>query len=280
MKKIIIILTVLLLSGCSTTFAYNNASWLVYWYLDDYLELNDAQEDQFDGYLESWLQWHRTQELPKYEAQLTELIDDVSAGNMSVERVAYHREKAKGHWIRAREFVALDIVELAKTLDDQQVSDLFEALEEENVEDEEDLQENKEKSLSKREKDWVKRNQKGMRRWLGKLSDEQKEFIMSFNDRFESTREHWLMYKRSYQQALQDAFKMESRGEDFATLMYELIINPEQYRSPEFIAASDLNNQASAQYLIGLYQLSSDKQRENLVEEIDEFRQDVKSLQR
>ena len=44
-----IVLTILLLvsvTGCSSKFAYNNLDWLVYWYVDDYIEFSDQQEEQ------------------------------------------------------------------------------------------------------------------------------------------------------------------------------------------------------------------------------------------
>ncbi|KAF7764929.1 hypothetical protein PCIT_b1034 [Pseudoalteromonas citrea] len=40
MRLLIILLALLTVAGCSTKFAYRNAGWLTYWYLDDYISSN------------------------------------------------------------------------------------------------------------------------------------------------------------------------------------------------------------------------------------------------
>jgi len=59
MKKLWLVLGFLVLTGCSSKLAYNNLDWLIYWYMDDYVELNDSQEAIFDIKLEGWIDWHR-----------------------------------------------------------------------------------------------------------------------------------------------------------------------------------------------------------------------------
>jgi hypothetical protein len=157
MKKIIVLLCVLLLSGCSTTFAYNNASWLVHWYLDDFVELNAEQEEQFDKVFEQWMTWHRNEELPLYQAHLQDVVKDIQAKNISQTVIEQHRERARQHWVRARTYVANDIVDLAVTLDDKQIAGFFKALEDENIEDEERIADRREKKypqLDRQVKQW------------------------------------------------------------------------------------------------------------------------------
>lgn len=280
MKKIIVLAFVLLLGGCSTKFAYNNINWLVYWYLDDYIELNSEQEDMFDAMLIDWMKWHRQHELPKYEAQLADIIAVIKSKNISAQSIASHRERAREHWVRARAHVAPDLVELGSTLSQEQIIYLFANLEKQNVEDEEEMAETSSLSKEERVKKWIKRNQKGIRNWLGNLSDEQKNFIATFYDRFESTGSHWLAYRRAYQQQLRQVFAREGRGELFAEKLHELIVNPEQYRPEEFVQTLELNTQASTQYLMGVMEMASDKQIDHLLEEIFDLKDDVVSLQK
>ena len=48
-RKFLLIFALLLLGGCSsTTFIYNRLDFILPWYLDDYVELNRAQ-DEFAG---------------------------------------------------------------------------------------------------------------------------------------------------------------------------------------------------------------------------------------
>ncbi|MCP3673424.1 MAG: hypothetical protein GY829_02975, partial [Gammaproteobacteria bacterium] len=59
-KKIIIIfiLSIFITACMGVKFTYNNLDWVIPWYLDDYLSLNDQQEEVFDSQLEALLLWH------------------------------------------------------------------------------------------------------------------------------------------------------------------------------------------------------------------------------
>ncbi len=271
---------VLLLAGCSARFAYNNATWLVHWYLDDYVELTNAQEDQFDAMFLTWLSWHKSQELPKYQAHLKEIINDVKNNNINQQSISSHRERARQHWATVRAHVAADIVILATTLSDEQVNYLLAKLEKDNQEAVDEQLEMSELSDDERRKKWIKRNQKNIKRWLGRLNDEQKLFIGLFQDRFANASQHWVKYKRDYQQQLRAVFAMPSRGPIFKQSLYTLINEPEKFRSAQFQAVMQQNNDTSSEYIMGLIALTSEKQIKNLVEEIDEVRQDVVNLQK
>lgn len=278
MKKTTILLCVLLLSGCSAKFAYNNASWLVYWYLDDYVELNNQQERQFDQMLSKWFDWHRSIELPKYQAHFGELISDIKTNKIDEARVFYHRQKTRDHWARVRTHIAPDIVTIAKTLNEKQVTYLLTKLEKDNLESEEENTEDKGLTLVQQNKKWIKRNQKGAKKWIGKLNNEQKLHITQFRDRFEKTSDYWLNYKRAYQQALSELFAASDRSNEFEDKLLALIIYPETYRSDAFLLAFDANSKASAEYLIGIMDLADKKQMNRLIIEISDVREDIISL--
>jgi hypothetical protein len=279
MKKIILLTCVLLLSGCSAKFAYNNVNWLIYWYLDDYVEFNNAQEDMFDDMLGSWMTWHKQEELPKYQAQLEDIMADIKANNVSEQSIASHRDRARQHWLRARSHVASDLVSLGATMSREQIIYFFAKLEKQNLEDEEEMNERSQLDEQERIEKWVKRNQKGIKKWTGKLSTEQKDFIETFNGRFESTGPFWLAYKREYQQQLREVFSMPTRDTAFEQSLYDLIKDPERFRSAEFQQAMDSNAQAGTEYMMGLMEMASAKQVVKLVDEIGELQKDVVNLQ-
>jgi predicted mannosyl-3-phosphoglycerate phosphatase (HAD superfamily) len=157
---------------------------------------------------------------------------------------------------------------------------LFASLDKENREDEEEINERLALDESDKIKKWTKKNQKGIKKWTGKLTDEQKSLVASFHGRFESTSQFWLAYKREYQQQLREVFARPQRDVVFEERLYELIVNPEKFRSQPFQTAMDVNAQASTDYIIELMALLSDKQLERVVKEIEEFRQDTISIQK
>ena len=133
MKKIALLFLILVLSGCSTKFVYKNLDWLTYWYVDDYVDLNQQQKEVFDAYLNDWLDWHRREELPQYVAQLEEIKAEVVKDQMRIERLLSHRDDVQTHWHTLRARVVPDIVSMAPMLESEQIASLFEALEERNL---------------------------------------------------------------------------------------------------------------------------------------------------
>lgn len=70
-KIFAIVIPLFLLQACSTIkLGYNNAQSLSYWWLDDYVDFDDAQSIKVREELGRLHQWHRSVELPKIEALL------------------------------------------------------------------------------------------------------------------------------------------------------------------------------------------------------------------
>jgi hypothetical protein len=228
--------------------------------------------------LSNWIAWHRSTELPNYQAHLKEILNDIKTKQIDETRITYHREKSRDHWKRARTHIAPDIVTMSKTLNEKQVSYLFAKLEKQNIEEEEENAEDRGLTPTQQTKKWIKKNQKGAKKWIGKLNNEQKLHITQFQARFEKTGNYWLTYKQAYQQALSELFLAPDRSNKFEDKLLALILYPESYRSEAFLLASEANNKARAEYLIGIIDLADKKQINRLIEEIDELKQDIASL--
>ena len=76
-----------LLGGCSALrIGYGTAPDLVYWWLDRYVDFNDAQTPRVREAIRQWFAWHRRTQLPDYAAQLaraqTEVLADTSAARV------------------------------------------------------------------------------------------------------------------------------------------------------------------------------------------------------
>ena len=66
-KRLIIGLAVVVLSACSLVrVSYDNGPALAVWWLDGYLDLDDAQEAAARSLLRDWFAWHRGTQLPEY----------------------------------------------------------------------------------------------------------------------------------------------------------------------------------------------------------------------
>jgi hypothetical protein len=278
MKKAIIIVFVLLLSGCSTKFVYKNFDWLVYWYIDDFIELSDEQEEAFDKKLEQWFVWHKESELPKYLAHLKELSDDIQQQQLSLEKMDYHQSKAQDHWVRIKERIIPDLVEMSPTLSNEQVESIFKEIDELNKEEAEERAERLEMDEDKRKKQSIKRSEKNLKRWLGPINEQQDALVNSMYGQYHSNGELWQEYRIEYQKALRALFDDPDRGDVFKERLQQLLSSPEEFRGEVLNQRNIENGNKYKAFLLAISQSSTEKQRKHLINEIEEFSSDVRDL--
>lgn len=271
MKKLSVILLLLaqgLLSGCSSSFGYNNIDWLVYWYLDDYIELDKSQKNLLDGKIEAWHTWHRSEELVQYRDQLIELKGQLQQGPLSAEQWSNEFEKGRSHWVRFRDHISPDLSVLAMQISDQQVADLFAELEKNNVEQEEERNElSIEERLENSEDDIADQ----LKEKIGRLTNEQKAIIRQSVPQFSSTFEYWIDYRRDIQQRSLALMMQRNSLPNFSQQLEDLIKSPDDFKSSEYLAAIEHNRTAYAQLMAKINETLTPKQQKKLGKEIQEL---------
>mmetsp|Transcript_44801 Transcript_44801/g.142661 ORF Transcript_44801/g.142661 Transcript_44801/m.142661 type:complete len:281 (+) Transcript_44801:201-1043(+) len=278
MKKTILIVFMLLLGGCSTKFVYKNVDWLVYWYIDDFVELTDEQEDLFDKKLAQWLVWHKASELPQYLSHLQELSGDIKNQQLSLEKMDYHQNKARDHWLRIKAKIIPDLVEMSPSLSEEQVVSIFKEIDELNEEDAEERAERLAMSEDKRKTQSLKRNKKNLKRWLGSLNDQQETLVENMYGQYHSNGELWLEYRLEYQKALRALFDESDRGDKFKVKLHELLMNPEVFRGELLNQRNIENSNKYKEFLLAIDAVATEKQRAHILDEIAEFSDDVSDL--
>lgn len=134
-KPLVIVVLLFLLSGCAGKLAYNNADFIISWYLSDYIEFTAEQEPIAKAKIDSWLTWHRSSEIPKYLAQLKTLKQQISTGKINRDVLQEHSERVETYWQTIREYVSADVSNFAMTLNISQMSQLFVTLADQREED-------------------------------------------------------------------------------------------------------------------------------------------------
>lgn len=277
MKKMTLLLWIVLLSGCSTKFAYNNIDWLVNWYIDDYVVLDTQQEKQFDAILDKWTAWHRRTELPKYRAHLVEVMGDIKSQQIDETRIAYHRQKGLAHWQRAKTYMAADVVAMGKNLNEQQLTLLFAELDRKLVEQQENRLKN-DLSPTQKTEEWLSKNQKRAKKWIGKLNAQQKIYITQYQQHYQKTDQHWLTFKRNYQAAFSKLLLAADRSDAFDDQLLALILYPDAHRSEAYLSTKEANDKVTASYIVGILERADDKQLTRLTTEIDKIKKIISSL--
>ncbi len=276
-KLIAVVFTLsILLTGCSSKFAYNNIDWLMYWYIDDYVELDKSQKSLLDGHVEQWMHWHRQDELSEYKTHLETVYQQVSAGHVSKAQWLNHFEEGKQHWVRFRDHVSPELVNLAPKLTDQQVNDLFAKIQKQN---EERIEKRADRTFDERLEKNIEDTQDNVKEFIGKLSKAQKEIVVNYADDFKSSFDLWMDYRQRIQLAAYDMLLNSRHEEGFKSSFLALLSHPERYQSDELTAISAHNNQVYASMLEALGQSLSPKQKKRALNEIEDLIEDISDLQ-
>ena len=278
MRSLLVVVFIIFLTSCSSKLAYNNLDWWVYWYMDDYIELKDEQEEKFDAHLQNWLSWHKKSELTRYKAQLEDIKKQIQNDTLNSSIVYNNLELARSHWERVRDEVSPELAAIAKTLDDEQVVTLFAALEKDNKEEEEERQEALEKSEAERLKDRIERIQETISERIGDLSKEQKQIVSTYAQQFISTGDAWIKYRRNIQNAARKLFVSRKQNERFEQELVSLMQNPDNYKSDVYKQSSAHNMTVTATLLAEIFSTLSEKQRQTLIENVDELIETVDNL--
>ena len=93
------------LGGCSALrIGYSQAPDLAYWWLDGYVDFNDAQTPRVRDALSQWFAWHRRTQLPDYAAQLARAEAELAADTTPARACEWQGEvikRADVAWERA-----------------------------------------------------------------------------------------------------------------------------------------------------------------------------------
>ncbi len=278
MKKSVIFALLVLLGGCSSKLAYNNLDWLIYWYMDDYIELTDKQENVFDHHLESWIDWHRDTELTRYIGQLKTLKSDISNDQLTEHTINQHLEQATSHWIRVREKLSPEIASMAATLTDEQVVRFFAALEKDNKEEEEEYLEDSDKSAQERAEERLEDITDDMEDRIGSLTDQQEKIVARYAPQFASTYQDWIAYQREIQNAARKVFITRDTNPDFKRDLMRIMNNPDVYRSESYMQKREQNRRLYASMAAELSQTLTSEQKRKLLNKIQDIIDDLNDL--
>lgn len=171
-KKFIICFSVLaLFSSCnSTKIIYNYGDLLASWQLDKYFELTDEQEDWIEQRVEGHLQWHRSEELPKYLIFLQNIQQKASDG-VSMQELDFAFARYNEFLYRSMERLIPDASLFLSQIDDSQIDHLEKKMLEENQQIEEDAKDKtpEDRFKKRRENFWEQ-----MEEWFGEFNEQQR----------------------------------------------------------------------------------------------------------
>jgi len=266
----------LLISACSRAgLAYRNLDWLVPWRLNDYLNLDRQQRAWLKPRVQTHLQWHCSAELPRYidwlqttESILTQPQPDSA---QLLEQFAQFDAALKRIGIE----ITPTAIELLQGLSEQQVRELYAAMDEDNLEDRQDFLD---PPLATQISERQTRMQERLRPWLGRLNTAQTDHIATWANSLGEQNRLWLENRQLWQAELRKVVA-ERDSADFAERLTPLLQQRERYYSDEYRASYGRSRQALATLFSQLLSSSDKAQRERLSHRLRDLRRDLAEQQ-
>ena len=246
-----------LLGGCSLLqLTYNNLNWVIPWYLDSYITLNERQEVLLDQLIRKELHWHRTTQLSHYAGWLRELSQDVEVG--------FNEEKVTRHLGRFEEFrtalmqeTATHAAALLATTTEKQIDELFENFTSYNQkffetyigQPPEKLQRNR-----------LERMEDLFADWLGALTKGQRAAIRHWSQQRGSIAPEVLAYRKMWQARLRTILTHRKATVRFTADLRELLVEPHRYSPANYLAKRERNVELGKELFLSIMKESTPSQ--------------------
>jgi len=276
-KILFAVILVSFLFACSTNrLAYNYLDWVITWHIDGYVKLSSQQDDYFNRQLNELLQWHRSDQLLHYAAFIDKMIPYI---NQSVDiDLLLERKKVMREFMHVFiERAAPDGIKLLLWLDPDQRQELYEVCAKKQKKLEKKyLNEPK----SKRSKRIYKRMVKLLKRFIGRLTDEQKNTVTLWADSLVPVTTLWLENRQKMLDRLETVLEGSGTDTNKYKHLYQHLVKPESQWSKTYSRAVQENEIYTLEMFVNIHNSMNEKQREHLYDVLSRLKNDFEYLAR
>ncbi|MDN3611881.1 DUF6279 family lipoprotein [Vibrio ostreicida] len=263
------------LTGCSTKFVYNNIDWLLVDYLDNFVELNDEQEDWVSKKIDRLSEWHRREEVPNYIEHLDQLIaldpKRFSEADLDVQRQLFQQ-----HTQRLVKQVAPAVLTFVGELSDEQAEELMD-----NIRVRHTRYKNKYQPLSDKQirQKYLEKIHDNVDDWFGYLTPEQDALIDQWSAELSVTAYDWIDYQTDMRIEIKDLLNHRMQRGYLQSHLQSLLFNPASFYSPELEQKIDHNQSVANQYIVKMINSVSDKQTKHYREKLEDWKTIAQDIQ-
>jgi hypothetical protein len=275
-KKTFIVLTFLFISSCSIiTTSYNRLPFLTLIELNSTFDLTDQQSQKVRPVLDSWLDWHRTNHLPRYIVKLEEweklVLQDFTPAQFckEVEVIRAFTNEAVEKFIPA-------LIPIAQTLNPVQIQNWNKYQEEKDKEFVENFSKGEKGEIINKKR--LERSIDRAQMFYGTLSKSQRDALARRLEQSLFTVEQVLPErKRRHLDALNAVKLVQSGAQPYSTLK---AVWDRNQKSPDkkYEAYSEKMLQDGCAQLSELHNNMSLEQRKKAAQKLNGFRKDFESL--
>ena len=189
MLTAVLMAAVLLAAGCSSIrFTYNHGDTLLYWWLNNYLDLDADQSGWLKKDIDKLFQWHRTTQLKDYVQLLAngqrQLAGTLSAADLMSD---YHDIRARSELLVYKALP--ELADLARSVRPEQVAQMEKKFAKNNDDFRKKFMRG---DLEERQKARYKKSMEQFELWFGRFSSEQEAVLRKASDARALDNEIWL----------------------------------------------------------------------------------------
>ena len=270
--RVWVVVALFVVSACSsTTYVYNRLDFLLPWYMDDYVDLTAEQEAYLDELLVPFLAWHRAHELPVYLTALNRIEDSLNQP-LTAEIVGTIVTEFELAWLRLQSEGLERLLDLGASLSDEQIAAFLEALWEQQREFEEEY-------LERDEEEFFEDNDDNTRDtfqdYLGKLSDDQKQWVRDGSRRLLRSDQVWLKERAQWLTELGILLTREPGWQERVRVAVSAKNNT---MTPEYQRIYEHNMDAIYQLAAQVLNARSERQSRHLRGKLADVREDLETL--
>jgi hypothetical protein len=270
------IVAAVMLSGCVVRVVYNQLDWLALLYVEDYFDLDRTQEEQARQMIGRTISWHRETQLPRYATLMRTILGGITPP-VEPAFLADRYAEVVELWDDLLRRIAPDFAALLQSLSDEQVSDLFANLADENRELEKDYSGmSREERRAKQDKAVIK----AFKRFTGRLSPEQEELVRTRTARFHDLSADWLKRRAAWQMEFRMLMAGRTADPLFKERITDLLLDPNQFDSPGYRKLVLENQQSSFGLVAAVLNTLSPKQSGHLRNHLTTYAEDFDALVR
>jgi hypothetical protein len=285
-KMIVWIVLITLLSGCTTQFTYNRLNWIISWYLEDFVDLSDSQENAFERKLNTFLVWHRKQALPEYIVFLEKIKQQhvMAWDSIHGQMLPFDKEqinKLETHltslFSQILSSTAHHSIELLITLNQKQIVEIGLAFDKKNRSFEEKFLQIDEEALRQIQRQRV---QNLFEHFLGELNSSQRASLTAWQKRIMPNAEGILQTRKRWQQSLIQLLKSSQNLEkvDLFDRLSVLLIDRKKFQSAMYKKNYAHNRELFYGLIQAMQAAMTQEQFLHLIQEIESYQQDFKAL--
>jgi hypothetical protein len=121
----VLVVAVVLTSACSAVrFGYGQVPTIAYYWLDGWVDFDDAQGPKAREALDAAHRWHRRTQLPDYAQWLDKTAAEMPRGDITADEVCRAGKELEARWFALVDHLAPAAAELAASLSDAQLAHL------------------------------------------------------------------------------------------------------------------------------------------------------------